>query len=1065
MKNGWIPESRWRALEPLLDDALELPVEERPAFIRAATKGDGALRADLEQMLAECMTQVTALDGDLQACFAALLDEEAPLLAAFPPALADRFRIERVVRRGQAATVYLAHDLRHERDVAVKVLHPALAAVIGAERFLSEIRVTANLRHPHIVPLFESGEVDGRIYYVMPFVEGDTLRDRLEREGALPVADAVNLLRDISDAVAYAHARGVVHLDIKPENILLGAGGPVLSDFGISRALAQTASRAPVVGADHAHPAPSRLVAGTPGYMSPEQLTGADVVDARSDVYSLGVVAYEMLTGGRLFPVPSLEALRDAHLNEMPAPLSQRCPGVPSELSAVVHRALAKAPQDRFATAAELGAALETQLGEARGRPSPISKVMIVAAITGLLVTGSTVVVKWRTARAAAIAARQSTAPKPRTIAVGFIENQGGDSTAEAARILTGLLATDLARVRGLSVVSDTRLHEMLGQLGVSVLTRQTFAAAARRAGAVELLEGALYQRPDGALRLDLRRVNANDGAVRESYSSDGVDAFELVDRLTASIAETFALTPPSTPLAETGSGSMVARRFYEEGLRTFYRGEWRGAYQLFSAALEEDSTFAMAAYYAARSINWTDIDAAFALLVKADKLAGRAPERERLTIKYGRVLEYPMRAAVAESLTLRFPNEPEGHLAMATLRFYAGDFVGARTYARRVIAMDSLSFQGKTPICRACDAFDVLLRSYAASGIDSFPAVERTAREWIQRQPTSWLAWHMLAVALSWRGRNAEALDALQEETQIWPEQVPEVMFTSAVINGENYPEAERLLRDRLRFDEHGEATFWLVITLRNQGRISEALALVRKRARFSTSTNATTSDTAAVKLHEGDITEAQLLFELGRFRESARLFEAAMRVGPNAPTDPGYAAHQMSWLGVHEATAWAAAGDTQRLPALADTIERVARLSTWGVNWGVPHHVRGLLWQARGQPARAAEEFHAAMYSPTRGYTRTNLELARALMALDRPHDAIRILREVLGGPPHGAGWYLTRTEVHDALARGYEAAGQPDSAMVHYRKAAEAWKNGDAPYRARAEAARRKLRALER
>jgi predicted Zn-dependent protease len=166
-----------------------------------------------------------------------------------------------------------------------------------------------------------------------------------------------------------------------------------------------------------------------------------------------------------------------------------------------------------------------------------------------------------------------------------------------------------------------------------------------------------------------------------------------------------------------------------------------------------------------------------------------------------------------------------------------------------------------------------------------------------------------------------------------------------------------------------------------------------------------------------------------------------------------------------VHAATAWAAAGDTQRLPALADTIERVARLSAAGVNWRLPHHVRGLLWQARGDPARAAEEFRAAMFSPTRGYTRTNLELARALMSLGRPNDAIRILREVLGGPPHGEGWYLTRTEVHDLLARGFEAAGQPDSAMVHYGKVAEAWKNGDAPYRARAEAARRKIKALER
>ncbi len=660
-------------------------------------------------------------------------------------------------------------------------------------------------------------------------------------------------------------------------------------------------------------------------------------------------------------------------------------------------------------------------------------------------------------AAVAMLSQRRSQTTPPRAIAVGFIQNQGGDSAAETARVLPGLLATDLSRVRGLSVVSDTRLHEMLGQLGVHELTRQSFAEAARRAGAVELIEGVLYRRPGGALRLDLRRVNANDGAVRESYTTDGADAFELVDRLTATIAETFALSAPSTPLAAAASGSLVARRFYEEGLRTFYRGEWRGAYQLFSAALVEDSTFAMAAYYAARSIRWTSIDSEFALLVKADKLAARAPERERLTIKYRRHLfDYPVRAAVAESLTLRFPNEPDGHLAMATLRFNAGDFAGARTYARRVIAMDSLSLQGKTPVCRACDAFEVLLRSYAASGIDSFPAVERTAREWIQRQPTSYLAWHMLAVALSWRGRTDEALEALQKETQVLPTQMAEVMFASAVIKGENYPEAERLLRDRLRFDEHdGETTFWLVITLRNLGRISEALTLVRKAAQFAE---------AEASVMSAQL-EAELLFEQGRFRESGRRFEALLRVGPNFPSDPGYAAHRVSWAGVGAASAWAAAGDTQRLPVLADTIDRVARLSSWGGDWLLPHHVRGLLRQARGEPARAAEEFRAAMYSPTRGYTRTNLELARALISLGRPHDAIRILREVLGGSLVNVVTNLTRTEVHDLLARGFEAAGQRDSAMVHYRKVAEAWRNGDAPYRARAEAARRKLRRLER
>jgi tetratricopeptide (TPR) repeat protein len=321
-----------------------------------------------------------------------------------------------------------------------------------------------------------------------------------------------------------------------------------------------------------------------------------------------------------------------------------------------------------------------------------------------------------------------------------------------------------------------------------------------------------------------------------------------------------------------------------------------------------------------------------------------------------------------------------------------------------------------------------------------------------------------MVAGALTWRGRNDEALQALNKATQLQPgsahmyahpETMPAMMFASAVISGENYLEAERHLRDRLRFNERdGEAIWWLVTTLRHQGRISEALSLAENATQFAASEGLSTA--------LAEYVEAVLLFELGRFREAARRFQALMRVGRNEPFN-AYAPRRVSWYGVHAATAWAADGDTTRLLALADTMERVVRLTSWGLDWRLPHHVRGLLWQARGQPARAAEEFRAAIYSPTHGYTRTNLELARAFMSLGRPHEAIRILREALGGSSDGPGFYLTRTEVHDGLARAFEAAGQPDSAMVHYRKVAEAWKNGDPPYRARAEAARRKLLAL--
>ncbi len=215
-------------------------------------------------------------------------------------ALADRYRIERELGAGGMATVYLAQDLRHDRQVALKVLKPELAAVIGAERFLNEIKVTANLQHPHILPLYDSGEADGLLFYVMPLIEGESLHDRLIRERQLPVEDAVAITSAVAGALDYAHRHDVIHRDIKPENILLHDGQPLVADFGIALAVSEAGgSRLTETG----------LSLGTPFYMSPEQATGERVIDKRSDVYSLGCVAYEMLAGEPPHTGPTSQAV------------------------------------------------------------------------------------------------------------------------------------------------------------------------------------------------------------------------------------------------------------------------------------------------------------------------------------------------------------------------------------------------------------------------------------------------------------------------------------------------------------------------------------------------------------------------------------------------------------------------------------------------------------------------------------------------------------------------------------------------------------------------------------
>jgi serine/threonine-protein kinase len=263
-------------------------------------------------------------------------------------ALADKYRLERELGAGGMATVYLAQDLKHDRKVAIKVLRPELAAVIGAERFLSEIKTTANLQHPHILPLHDSGEADGFLFYVMPYVEGVSLRDRITREHQLPVDEAVRLAREIAAALDYAHRHGIIHRDIKPENILLHDGSALVADFGIALAVSTAGTRMTETG----------MSLGTPHYMSPEQAMGEREITARSDVYALGCITYEMLVGEPPFTGPTAQAIIARVMTEDPRALTGQRKSIPPNVEAAVFTALEKLPADRYASAADFAAAL-----------------------------------------------------------------------------------------------------------------------------------------------------------------------------------------------------------------------------------------------------------------------------------------------------------------------------------------------------------------------------------------------------------------------------------------------------------------------------------------------------------------------------------------------------------------------------------------------------------------------------------------------------------------------------------------------------------------------------------
>jgi Tol biopolymer transport system component len=337
------PPQDWSELASLVDALLDAAPEERAALIEKLSAGDASRRSELERLLAECELEPALFRRPAAERFAALFDDNE---AQFPEALAERYRLIKQIGRGGMATVYLARDLKHARDVAVKVVHPIVASALGADLFLREIEIVAQLHHPHIVPLFDSGEADGSLYYVMPYEEGSSLRQRIAEDRLLPLDDVAIILRDVCDALAYAHQHGVVHRDVKPDNVLLSGRHAMVTDFGVAKAATDAGGR-------------SGISLGTPTYMAPEQIAGDSSIDHRADIYSVGVLAYELLAGRPPFDGETRKEVLTAHATEEPKPLSTYRSDVPAPLAELVMKCLEKRPDDRWQSADELVQRLE----------------------------------------------------------------------------------------------------------------------------------------------------------------------------------------------------------------------------------------------------------------------------------------------------------------------------------------------------------------------------------------------------------------------------------------------------------------------------------------------------------------------------------------------------------------------------------------------------------------------------------------------------------------------------------------------------------------------------------
>ena len=609
-----LSRERWAVVEPLLDAALELESPERPAFLDSACRGDAALRAEMRALLAACELGDTILARPAVVEYGPLLVESSE-----PPALlGGRYRIVREIARGGMATVYLADDPKHGRSVAVKVLHDEVAQAIGSERFVREIEIAAGLSHPHILPLHDSGEVQpddddapSLLYFVAPYVSGESLRDRLSREPRLAPDEAIRLGREIALALDYAHRKGVVHLDIKPANILLHEGHAVVADFGIARAMS-------VAGDDT--PGGIPLLLGTPSYMSPEQALGAPDIDGRSDVYSLGCVLYEMLAGERPFaPVSTADAIARAHKPAAPdpTPLHQY---VSRELAAVVVRAMAPARDDRYSTAGELARALNAATHTPRIRVTRRRMLMI----GGLL--AATAVATW---------ARHSTPDLDADLIVVAPFDVEAPSLALWREGMVDVMSRNLDGAGPLRSVPAT--------MAVKRWRGRADAPSARAlglgTGARLVLFGGLLAAGD-SVRATGVLLDAYDGRVLAEFEhrdiEDRVD--RLSDSLTVAVLRELSRSRRLDMARATSSpsASLAALKSYLQGEQFYRAAMWDSAQTRFERVLALDSTFALAYHRLAEVRRWRNPErerdsTAYALMRRTSRFARGLAPRERL--------------------------------------------------------------------------------------------------------------------------------------------------------------------------------------------------------------------------------------------------------------------------------------------------------------------------------------------------------------------------------------------------------------------------------------------------
>ncbi len=591
------------------------------------------------------------------------------LLARVQQALSSRYAVEKEVGHGGMATIFLARDTKHQRRVAVKVLRPEIAAMLGGERFLREIEIASSLTHPHILPIHDSGEEAGLLYYVMPFVEGESLRDRLAQQHRLPLEEAVRITRDVASALAYAHAQQVLHRDIKPDNILLVGGHAVVADFGIARAVGAV-SDGPVGDGGSGRLTETGLTVGTPEYMSPEQASGQRDLDGRSDLYSLGCVLYEMLTGEPPLTAPTAQGILAKRLTQPVPPLGDLGERIPPGIEQALMKALSREPADRFTTLTDfsdaLGSAAALPVGAVPSRGVRAMRGRAALFVSGVLVTLATAYV---------LRSRLSPGPAPsdtapvQSIAVLPLVNVGGDPSDQYFSAgMTEELGNALTKVAGLKVLSRTSAYSEKAKAGDAREIGRSLNVSA-------LLEGTV-RREGRLLRVSVELTSTSDGLRlwSETYERELKDVFSVQDDIAKAVAAALKVRlagGQATSLVRRSTENPEAHDLYLQG-RYFYEKrtepDLRKAAEFFQRAIQADSTYALA--YSGLADSYAFL-ATFGFVAPKEAI----PQAKSAALK-----------AIALDSTL-----PEAHTSLAFLHlFYDWDWPGAEAEFARAIGLDS---------------------------------------------------------------------------------------------------------------------------------------------------------------------------------------------------------------------------------------------------------------------------------------------------------------------------------------------------------------------------------------